>query len=49
MLRSWFLFVLLSVSVHAVELGVDVFFQEGHFERLKGKKVGLDHQSDRGQ
>ena len=41
MLRAWFLFILLNVSVHSVELGVDVFFQEGHFERLKGKKVGL--------
>lgn len=25
----------------AVQLGVDVFFNEGHFHQLKGKKVGL--------
>ncbi len=41
MLIRCFLLILIAISAQAVELGVDVFFQEGHWEALKGKKVGL--------
>lgn len=39
---SFFLFLTLCAFGHSqVELGVDLFFKESHFHKLKGKKIGL--------
>lgn len=36
-----FCFLVFSLRVHAVDLGVDVFFSEGGYLELQGKKIGL--------
>lgn len=44
MRRLLFLLCFCCISLHAtskVELGVDLFFKEGHADQLKGKRVGL--------
>ncbi len=35
------IWIFACISLQSVELGVDLFFSEGHAEKLQGKKVGL--------
>lgn len=40
-MRKIFFFLSLHASIFSVQLGIDLFFQEGHFKELKGKKIGI--------